>query len=430
MRMADKPSLYEVENAFQPAKEVTAVERFAGRRTEVEDGYYGLLGDGVNIAIVGNRGVGKTSLSRQLEITASGDNGLLDHLEIGHDRPLDFLSVYFACGNRVTDFGDLLERLLTTSNCLGDWIYDIPGAKKEVVSYAPEIGAKLFGLEAKLGGEKATEQESRPAVNSHSIDTVFTNVCHAIVEERIAKDGLLIIVDEFDQINDPSGMAGFMKSLATNVPRAKFCLVGVAQDIQNLMKEHESVDRLFSGSIIRVHPMEPVELREIIRIAEAEIDSFITFDEEATDSLIALAQGHPYMVHLIGKYAFRAAYQRGVKIIDRSAVQETLKSIAERGADPVLEGRYKKAVGSSRQRESVLRALAQVRREDGECWTTDAYKIALEDEVDNASQFVGHLVADDYGSELEKVRERYYRFRDSLFATYVLARPRLYSPVG
>lgn len=428
--MVHKPSLADIENAFQPAKEVTAVERFAGRSGEVEEGYYGLLGEGVNIAIVGNRGVGKTSLSRQLESIAAGDNSLLNHLGISYDQSMDYLSLYFACGNRVSSFEGLLERLLTTSSCLGDWIYDIPGAKKEIASYAPELGAKLFGIEAKLGGEKATEQESKPAVTSHSIDTIFTNVCHAIIEEGVAQDGLFIIVDEFDQINDPSGMAGFMKSLATNVPRAKFCLVGVAQDIQNLMREHESVDRLFSGSIIRVHPMDADELREIVRIGEAEIDNYITFDESATESLISLAQGHPYMVHLVGKYALRSAYQKGHSEINSEAVQETLKSIAERGADPVLEGRYKKAVGSSRQRETVLRALAQVKGDDGECWTTDAYKIALEDEVDNASQFVGHLVADDYGAELEKVRERYYRFKDSLFATYVLARPRLYSPVG
>lgn len=107
------------------------------------------------------------------------------------------------------------------------------------------MGAKLFGVEAKLGGEKSTEEESMPVVTGHSIDTIFTNVCHAIVEEGIANDGLFIIVDEFDQINDPSGMAAFMKSLATNVPKAKFCLVGVGQYIQNLMKEHESVP-LFS----------------------------------------------------------------------------------------------------------------------------------------------------------------------------------------
>lgn len=426
--MGKKPSLTDIENAFQPAKEVSTAERFAGRAQEVTDGFYGLLGDGVNLAIVGNRGIGKTSLSRQLELAASGECALLEHLGVQYDRPLDFLSVYFACGNRVSTFEDLLERLLTTKNCLGDWIYDIDGAKKEIISYSPELGAKFFGLEAKLAGQKASETEQSPAVTTHTIDTVFTNVCHAIVEEGVARDGLLIVVDEFDQIRDPSGMAGFMKSLATNVPKTKFCLVGVAQDIQNLMKEHESVDRLFAGSIIRVHPMLPDELKEIIRIAERSIENYIVFNEDASETLVGLAQGHPYMVHLVGKYALRAAHQKRLTVIDQNLVQETLRSIAERGADPVLEGRYKKAVGSSRQRESVLRAFAKVRSEDGECWTTDAYKIALDDGVDNASQFVGQLVSEDYGSEVEKVRDRYYRFRDSLFATYVLARPRQYAP--
>ena len=133
------------------------------------------------------------------------------------------------------------------------------------------------------------------------------------------------------------------------------------------------------------------------------------------------------MVHLVGKYALRRAYNDGVFNIDEDAISRALRSIAERGADPVLEGRYKKAVGSSPQREVVLRALARVRSADGECWTTDAYKIALDAGVDNSSQYVGQLVTDEYGAELEKVRERYYRFRDSLFAAYTLARPRQFS---
>jgi hypothetical protein len=134
------------------------------------------------------------------------------------------------------------------------------------------------------------------------------------------------------------------------------------------------------------------------------------------------------MVHLVGKYALRNAYHSGVFDIDDAAIDEALRSIAERRADPVLEGRYKKAVGSSPQREVVLRSLARIRDEDGECWTTNAYKIALDDGVDNPSQYVGQLVIHEYGAELEKVRERYYRFRDSLFAAYVLARPRQFTP--
>lgn len=298
------------------------------------------------------------------------------------------------------------------------------------MSYSPELSAKLFGVGAKLGGEKGTESESTPAVGSHSIDTVFTNVCHAIAEQEVASDGLLIIVDEFDQVRDPTGMAGLLKSLATNVPKVKFCVVGVARDIQNLMREHESADRLFAGSIIQLPPMSDQELSEIVSIGEDSIGGYIRFAEDATERLVTLAQGHPYMVHLIGKYALRRAFQSDMREITVEMIDATLQSIAERGADPVLEGRYKKAVASSPQREIVLKALAQVRGADGECWTTDAYKIALEAGVDNSSQYVGQLVTEDYGAEVEKVRERYYRFRDSLFAAYALARPRQYESTG
>jgi Cdc6-like AAA superfamily ATPase/transposase len=418
-----KPSLANIENAFQPAREINSADRFAGRLDAVSDAYYALIGEGTNIAVVGNRGIGKTSLARQVASIAGGDNSLLNRLGLPYDRKLDFLAVYLACGKAIQSVNDLLERLLTTSSCLGDWIYDIPQARKEVEAYSPELSAKIFGVGAKLGGEKATETQSSPAIGSHSIDTIFTNVCHAIAAEEIASDGVLIVIDEFDQVRDPTGMAGLLKSLATNVPKVKFCIVGVARDIQNLMKEHESTDRLFAGSIVNLPPMSDDELSEIIRIAEGTIGNNILFSKNATRRLVRLAQGHPYMVHLVGKYALRSAYQNGVFDIDEQAIDQALRSIAERGADPVLEGRYKKVVGSSPQREVVLRSLAQVRGADGECWTTDAYKIALDTGVDNSSQYVGQLVTEEYGAELEKVRERYYRFRDSLFAAYVLARP-------
>jgi hypothetical protein len=169
------------------------------------------------------------------------------------------------------------------------------------------------------------------------------------------------------------------------------------------------------------------ELGEIIDIAEQSIGGFIRFTPDARASLVSLAQGHPYMVHLIGKYALRSAYQANRREINDHDIDETLKTIAERGADPILEGRYKKAVASSMYREIVLKSLAETisTSADGEVWTRNAYKLALDQGVDNPSHYVGQLVTDDYGAEIEKVRDRFYRFKDSLFAAYVRARPRL-----
>lgn len=420
-------TLSAVENAFQPSREVEDVERFAGRKEAVSDSYFGLLSAGSNIAVVGNRGVGKSSLARQILRIATGDNSLLNRLQLPSEDTLDFLSIYLACGNSTKDVSDLLTKLITTSSCLRDWIYDIPQAQKEIRTVAPGISAGFAGLSASLGGERSTEVESASAVRTHDIESVFLNVCLAIAGQGIAKSGLLIVVDEFDQIGDKSGAAGLLKSLATNAPSVKFCIVGVAHDVQNLLKEHGSADRLFAGSVIRLPAMPDDELTEIVRIAENEIGQAIKFTDEATTRLVSLAQGHPYMVHLVGKYALRTVYLDRRQIVSEGDVSNALKSMAERAADPVLEGRYKKAIGSSAPREAVLKSLAAVVQTDGECWTTDAYKHALDRGVDNASQYVGHLVTDDYGAEIEKIRERYYRFKDSLFAAYVNARPWQYS---
>jgi Cdc6-like AAA superfamily ATPase len=424
--MSDKPSIAQIENAFQPAKEITDADRFAGRKSAVSDAHYSLLSSGTNVAIIGNRGIGKTSLARQVISIGTGNNTLLEKFGISYDSKLDFLSIYFACGNQISNIYELLERLLTSSNCLADWMYDVPKAKKVMTSYAPKFSANLFGVAAEIGGAKSEESSSEHAIVSHKIDSVFTNVVHAMIEANIATDGILIVVDEFDQIPDVTGFASFLKALATNVPRVKFCIVGVGKDIQTLIKEHASVDRLFAGGIIALPSMSSEELKEIIAIAEREIGGYIRFSDAAMDRLVSLAQGHPYMIHLIGKYALRNAYHGTRKFVTDSDVDATLRSLAERQVDPVLEGRYKKAVASSPHRETVLRSLAETRDLQGEIWTSNAYKLAIEGGVDNPSQYVGQLVTDQYGAELENLRERYYRFKDSLFTAYVCARPRMF----
>lgn len=96
-----KPSLFEVENAFQPAKEISDIDRFAGRAKPVNDAFLGLMASGANLAIVGNRGIGKTSLARQVQNFGRGDNGLLNKLAMKLDHVHDYNVMYFACGNGI-----------------------------------------------------------------------------------------------------------------------------------------------------------------------------------------------------------------------------------------------------------------------------------------------------------------------------------------
>lgn len=418
-----KPSLKDTENAFQPAKEISDVERFAGRQKPVNDAFLALLAEGANIAIVGNRGIGKTSLARQIQKFAGGHNELVDRLGLKLDHKFDYQVFYLACGDDINSRDDLLRRLLTSDSCLGSWLYEIPRTRTMIHALAPKLKAELFGIGAELAGTASAQDTSERVAVPHSTEGVFENVVRQLREEKLTRDGILIIVDEFDQIADPSGLGPFLKALATNVEGVKFCIVGVAKDIQELMKEHESADRLFAGAIVPLDPMSDDELAAIIDIAEFQSGRWFKFDQEARSKVIAMAAGHPYLVHLIGKFALRRAFLDDQQDITGADIDAVLQTIAENASDPVLEGRYRTAVASSKQRETVLKALAMNQDDRGEVWTTDAYKAALEGGVDNASQYVGQLVTADFGAEVERVRERYYRFKDSLFAAYVRARP-------
>jgi len=161
-----RPTITEIENAFLPAREITDSERFAGRRDTIRDAYYALIAAGANIAIVGNRGVGKTSLARQVVNIGTGQTDLLDKINIPYDEQLDYLTIYMACGNQVGSTDELLERLLTSSSCLADWIYDIPSAKRIMVNYSPKINANIFGVGMELGGAKETEAMTSPVIST------------------------------------------------------------------------------------------------------------------------------------------------------------------------------------------------------------------------------------------------------------------------
>jgi hypothetical protein len=184
------------------------------------------------------------------------------------------------------------------------------------LAHQPKFNVGIVGLE----GEKKTETESQEVIDTHRLDVVFTNVVRELCNQQLAKHGVLIVVDEFDRIEDPAGFASFLKSLATNVPKVKFCLVGVAQDIKDLMKEHESTDRLFAGSIVKLPPMTEAELADIVRNAENAIGGAIIFDDAATRRLVSLAQGHPYMIHLVGKYALRNAFESNSGVPDTDSL--------------------------------------------------------------------------------------------------------------
>lgn len=112
----------------------------------------------------------------------------------------------------------------------------------------------------------------------------------------------ILIIDEFDKLDDKNAIsltANVIKSLADYSVNCTVIIVGVAENLSDLIQEHASIKR--SIVQVRLDRMNDRELREIIdsRLALTPLK----IDKEALARIIKLARGLPYYVHTLGKFS-------------------------------------------------------------------------------------------------------------------------------
>jgi hypothetical protein len=409
--------------AFTPAHIIDDPERFAGRQKELDAIADGLAVPGGHILIYGNRGIGKSSLAQQMILMAQNHATLTHRLTHKPFKEFDFLPFYIQCDDSLETVTDILTRLLTSETGLSEWLPFKVTKMEGTVSTGAALKLKVVEISGK-GDAKATSER---AVIDSGVVGLFVEALGVISHADIAKSGVLIVIDEFDRVKDKTGLASLMKSLDA---RIKLALVGVSTNVMELIGDHESIARQLTGGCVEVDPMSREEIGELFDRAEKVLEHEVHFPEETRDFVAKLANGHPFLVHVIGLMSSIAALRGGKVEVLVDDAQSALDEIALKGTAPIQESLYKKAVGHSYTREVVLKEFAHAR--DEEIRTTPVYtriaeKLGLQDQGP-ISVYMGHLTSDRYGCVLERPRERYYRFRDSLFKAYAAARPYMHSP--
>lgn len=410
----------DIQNVFTPALAIEDAARFAGRQDQLDAVSMALQSEGTQIVIYGNRGVGKSSLARQLEGMARGDMTIIDRLTIKPHNIPDFLVVSCECDDSLADIRGLILRLLTEDTALAPWI----PFRVEKKTIAGEVGG---GLNVKIISVSAKGSTTTTLTkDEHELDlyAAFANAVNLIVESGVARNGVLFIIDEVDRIKNRDELSSFIRSRGAD-PRVKFALVGVGTTPQELILNHESIARQISDGCIEMPPMSAEELREIFAQAHDVLKKDqISFSEGAQNWIIQIARGHPYYVHLLGKHALIKAVGAKENTVSEDMAREALSEIAVKGTARIQETTYQKAIGHSYTRELIVKTFAE--SEEDEIHTTSVYpKIAGARAMDisSISVYVGQLVTEKYGAIFEKTRERHYRFKDSLFKAYAAARP-------
>lgn len=411
--------------------------RFVGRTDLVKDCINALNASTGLIAVYGKRGVGKSSLLRQLQQMALGDYLLAKRSGLAHlipSRPRTYLTVYYSCDSLIENGRDLLKRLCNDQSAEDSLLRLVPDDGKEIVEFhrSREVSA---GADLKVvnWGSRGIESTKYARVVEGDIVQTFRNYLDAViahqVKRRMHRDALLIILDEFDVVQDKQGMGSLIKSLTT--PEVKFAICGVGRDLTDLVSDHASVDRLIEQGVLPVRPMPQPESEDIIARAVELFKGAMNFGRGVARRIAELGQGYPYFVQLIGKQCVNEANVRNSNLVDEEILNKVIDDLKAGRAFPTLEAAYQRAIGNSKDRQLLLHLLADQPTEQsmfsdeiGRIVLKTARQDAEDLDVQYVDQLMPRLVEKKYGPVLERIAERQgvYEFVDPVLRQYVRRR--------
>lgn len=248
---------------------------FAGRQTEVRRILQTVFEKSKHVVLYGERGVGKTSISNVFwkRFNTKLQSFIVARVQAGPAD--DFSSLWLRA----------LEELRAQAFALG---------KPE---YAP-INADY---------ERISQSEVRRELQKCNVNAIP-----------------IIIIDEYDKIVDRDTKemtANFIKEIYDYGVTTTLIIVGVAENISELIKDHKSIDRALTQ--IKIQRMAQDELKEIIESRTALLP--IKFSADAIWTIIMLSRGLPYFTQTLSKHAALKAISEKRRYVKQEDVESSME---------------------------------------------------------------------------------------------------------
>ena len=348
--------------------------------------------------------------------------------------PRKYYTVYYQCDSLIKNANDLFLRLCNDTDEEDGLLRLVPDQGKELVEFSRTSEADV-GQDLKIlkWGIKGTDLEKYGFRVPNDIVQTFRNFVNAIVDQNNTRwskrDAVLILLDEFDQIQDKTGLGSVIKSLSSS--RVKFAVCGIGSDLSALVADHASVGRLIEQGSLHVTPMSSGEVAQIFATARELFKNRVEFIPEIVKKIAQACEGYPYFAQLLGKRCGEEGNAQGTNHIDEVIFRSVLSDIRTGKAFPNLEKDYKRAIGHSEDRAFLLALLAE-QSENESLFDASGTNVRLKDirgiakdlEVSHIDQNLPRLLEDQYGPILLKDNERpgVYEFVDPVFRSYVKLR--------
>lgn len=378
----------DVGKVFTPAVPISDRDLFTGRIEQIRRLVDAINQRGQHAAIFGNRGVGKTSLANIIssKLTSS----------------VPIVAPHITC-NTTDDFRGIWRSVLSNIDLI---------EKKRTAGFQ---NLTLFEE------TRSAAEVVGPDVSVDDLRRLFT----LIGEGKI----MIIILDEFDRLDQPArrAIADTIKTFADHAVPATIIVVGVAETIDGLIAEHESIERVLVQ--VEMPRMDAVDLTQILHKGAFRLGMTVT--EDAARFVASLSQGLPYYTHLLGLHSARWTLDHGDREITFEAVSQAIdKAISDSQAS--LRSDFRKAVTSPQQGNifgQVLLACALAKTDDFGYFSAADVRAPLtkirgkDCDIPSFARHLKHFCKSDRGSVLDKTGDTHkirYRFSNALMPPLIL----------
>lgn len=384
MTQADKIS--KLDDVFSPTAPIEKRDLFYGRIGQFEDLYGALTQRGAHAVLYGDRGVGKTSLAN-MAVTIFPD----------------VVASKVTC-NRTEDFKALWDKALKKIRFYFN---------KKGLGFTAEVRQESIQLDLFL--------PEKDSLDSTDIQHVFENLTSR----------LLIIFDEFDSVTKEetkTKMADTIKALSDNVPNVTILLVGIADNVVDLLGDHPSLERCLLQ--IQMPRMSDNELGEIIDNGLKKLELII--DDNVKNKIIEYSSGFPHYTHAICKSAASYAISSNTNTVSIEhftyAVKRSIQTTAQS-----LRSSYQKAIITSKgpsHFEEVLAACALSSLDEYDCFTNSGTLVHFKGKKKSKSSmttkdlryYLDALCKEEKGNILEKIGQGSnirYKFRNPIMRAFI-----------
>jgi Cdc6-like AAA superfamily ATPase len=293
-----------VAEAFRPAAPIDRRSLFSGRTEQIQDVFSVAAQPGQHAVIYGERGVGKTSLA-----TVAAE--LL--------RSASILTARATC-DVSDDFGTVWRKAL---------------AEIEFRSARQAVGFSERTTERK---ESAADAFGREKVTPDAVRTVLQKVS--------AQREVAIFLDEFDRLHESDERVLFadtIKALSDRGVRATIFLIGVADSVGDLIRDHRSIER----ALVQIH-MPRMSRDELADIVNGGMEkAHMTITREAVRKITALSQGLPHYTQLLSQLAAEAALAQRRTEVGARDVDAAVERAIERAQQSLVDS-YRVATSGDR----------------------------------------------------------------------------------